>query len=54
MINFNMLMLLAMMTKLPKLTMDIDNMKSVLRETTQYMPDDVRDFFMQAFWDKMK
>ena len=54
MTNFNILMLFDMLTQLPNLTMDLDNTKSVLNQTESLMPDDVIDFFRQAFGSEMK
>ena len=34
--------------------MSIDDTKTVLDRTTPLMPDDVQDFFRQAFGDKMR
>ena len=54
MMDFNVMLLLAVMTKLPRLTMSIDDTKSVLERTAPLMPDDVKDFFLQAYGDKMR
>ena len=53
MTDYNILLLLAAMTKLPNLTMSIDNTKAVLDRIAPRMPDDVKDFFLQAFGDKL-
>ena len=54
MINFNVMLLLAAMNRLPKLTMSIDDTKAFLENTTPFMPDDVKDFFLRAHGDQMQ
>ena len=54
MTNFNVMLLLAAMNRLPRLSMHIRETKEVLDDVTRHMPEDVKDFFLQAFGDKMR
>ena len=54
MLDFNVMLLLTVMTKLSKLTMSIDDVKAVLEKNMPFMPDDVKDFFQQIYGEKMR
>ena len=49
MIDFNVMLLLTVMARISKVTMSIDDTKAVLEKNLPFMPDDVKDFFLQAF-----
>ena len=54
MTNFNVMLLLAAMSRLPRLTMIIDDTKTDLENVTPFMPDNVKDFFLRAHEDKVR
>ena len=54
MLDFNVMLLLTVMTRLSKLIMSIDDVKAVLEKTMPLMPDDVRNFFQQSYGEKMR
>ena len=54
MTHFNVMLLLAAMNRLPRLSMHIRETKEVLDDVTGHMPEDVKDFFLQAFGDKIR
>ena len=54
MIDFNVMLLLTVMTRLTQLTMSIDDTKAVLEKNMPFMPDDVKDFFQQIYSEKMR
>ena len=54
MLDFNVMLLLTVMTRLPNLTMSIDDTKAILEKNMPFMPDDVKDFFLQAYGGKLR
>ena len=54
MLDFNVMLLLTVMAKLPNLTMGINDVKAVLEKNMPLMPDDVKDFFQQIYVEKMR
>ena len=54
MLDYNVMLLLTVMAKLPNLTMSINDVKAVLEKNMPLMPSDVKDFFQQLYVDKMR